>query len=182
MHTMKAYTFVFTAFVLIALGGCASGSPDPIKDLAIISVQEIGTCEFYKETGSDGVTQTKTPEAGHVYVDFLFRELDNSKSSKQFAFSPDNLLLNGSSQLTSATITVRGTSAGVPDVNIPSGQSRSFSAKHLMLPGPIASASDLSNTLFRPAYKSRAEDPSVIVNISAGRPPFPVKGDCFELP
>lgn len=96
------------------LGGCASGAPDPIKDLVIIKVEEVGTCNSFKLVGPDGVRMTSFPGPGQVMVDFIVVEIDNSKSSELFAFSPDNLVLDGQGQNGRATSEVQGPNAVIP--------------------------------------------------------------------
>ena len=174
-------TSIMIAFGVSVLGGCASGAPDPIKVLAVIRVQEVGTCNSYKFVGSDGVRNTAFPEAGQVMVDFLVLEIDNTKSSKLFAFSPEKLVLNGQTQDSRATSEVRGPNAVMLDATVPAGQKKTFTGKHVVLYGE-GSNTDVANTLYDPRYNPKANDPSIIVDNTSRQRPFPVKVDCSELP
>jgi hypothetical protein len=161
----------------LILTGCAGTGP-LVKDVAVINYEQVGACNGYRD--GDALVSAG-PNA--AFVVFRIIDIDNTGSSKDFAFDPNLLSISSQNNMSSSLSLARlmGVFQAVPTA-IPKGQQTGINGLTVTTVQTTTTngAIDANKTSYQLSYQTAPNDPGVLFK-SSSRTAWPLTEDCLSI-
>lgn len=173
--SMKPWMILLGANLILA--GCTGTGP-LVKDVAVINYEQVGACNGYRDGNA---VVSAGPNA--AFVIFRIIDIDNSGSSKNFAFDPNLLYISDQNVMNSSLSLARlvGVFQAVP-TTISKGQQTGINGFTVttVQTGTASGAVEANKTAYQLSYKTDSNDPGVLFNNSS-RTAWPLTEDCLSI-